>query len=89
MFGVVGLLFTGCGSSSATTTPDFGNLPTGTTTSTVAVAANASISAVPSLTTVSPGSSFDVTIQVTTADSYPGDAMRVNMGSNQSVMQFG
>lgn len=67
MLGVISLLFTGCGSSSATTTADFGNLPTGTTTSTVAVAANASVSAVPSLTTVSPGSSFDVTIQVTTA----------------------
>ena len=67
VFGTISTLFTGCGSSSATTTPDFGNLPTGTTTSTMAVAANASVSAAPSLTTVSPGSSFDVTIQVKTA----------------------
>jgi hypothetical protein len=67
VFGAISALFTGCGNSSATTTPDFGNLPTGTTTSTVAMAANASVSAVPSLTTVNPGSNFDVTIQVKTA----------------------
>jgi len=67
VFGTISALLAGCGSSSATTTPDFSNLPTGTTTSTVAVAANASVSALPSLTTVSPGSSFDVTLQVQTA----------------------
>jgi hypothetical protein len=69
---VLSMLLSGCSSSSVasttTTTPIFTE-PTAipSTTTTTTETANAVVSAVPSLSTVSPGSNFDVSIEVTTS----------------------
>lgn len=65
VFGAISLLLSGCGSSSGNTTPSY-TIPTGAGTTTTAVAANATVSAVTSASTVSPGGNFDVTINVST-----------------------
>jgi len=67
--GIVCMFLSGCSSSSvvSTTTPIFTE-PTAipSTTTTTTEAANAVVSAVPSVSTVSPGGNFDVSIAVTT-----------------------
>lgn len=66
---VISLLLSGCGSTAGTTTPNIettASSSTITTTSGTTQAANAVVSALPSVATVSPGANFDVVIQIQT-----------------------
>jgi hypothetical protein len=65
LVGVISLLLSGCGSAAGAASPTF-SVPTGGGSTTKAGAANVTVSVVPSVSTVNPGSNFDVAVNVST-----------------------